>query len=217
MPTTFKKHRSDMNVRQLKKEPAAAQTNIRRERLAVSEFDKPSSNTGASPTNLPTSRAKMRDVAIAAGVSVATVSNVINHPHRVATCTRERVECVIRELDFIPDPNAKALRSASGNIARPEQGTAPGTDHISLRDTPTTPARVTAFAGAAPAGPDIHPDSPEPGQHLSLKVGPEFLSGTVDLVMPDHSCFWIWVDGGMGRRLIDSSVGPVTLFPAVEN
>ncbi len=42
------------------------------------------------------------------------------------------------------------------------------------------------------------------GIRLSLRVGPEALSGIVDAVMPDKFCFWIWVDGGMGRRMIDS-------------
>lgn len=52
---------------------------------------------------------KLSDVARLAGVSVATVSNVVNHPHRVATATRARVESVIDELGFTPNRNARAL------------------------------------------------------------------------------------------------------------
>ena len=44
----------------------------------------------------------------------------------------------------------------------------------------------------------------QPGYHVSLRVGSEVLSGMVDAVMPDKSCFWIWADGGMGRRMIDA-------------
>lgn len=31
------------------------------------------------------------------------------------------------------------------------------------------------------------------------------MSGTVDAVMADESCFWIWVDGGLGRRMVIAS------------
>ena len=34
-------------------------------------------------------------------------------------------------------------------------------------------------------------------QHLNLQVGFEKLSGTIDAVMPDKSCFWIWADDGL--------------------
>jgi LacI family transcriptional regulator len=57
---------------------------------------------GAKPTYLRDGGVKMRDVAVAAGVSVATVSNVINHPHMVAPGTKERVQCIVRELTFSP-------------------------------------------------------------------------------------------------------------------
>lgn len=41
------------------------------------------------------------------------------------------------------------------------------------------------------------------GTRLSLQVGPEEITGIVDVVMADKSYFWIWADGGMGRRMID--------------
>lgn len=53
----------------------------------------------------------MRDIATAAGVSVVTVSRVINHPEKVARATRERVLKVIGEFDYIPDMVAGSMAS----------------------------------------------------------------------------------------------------------
>lgn len=50
------------------------------------------------------------DVARHAGVSVGTVSNVLNRPERVNPDMRARVQAVIRDLDFRPNPVAKSLR-----------------------------------------------------------------------------------------------------------
>lgn len=55
--------------------------------------------------------ATLRDVAELAGVSVKTVSNVVNdHPH-VKPATRERVEMAIAQLGYIPNLTARGLRS----------------------------------------------------------------------------------------------------------
>ena len=53
----------------------------------------------------------MTDVARHAGVSQATVSNVLNYPQRVRPGTIERVEKSIRELGFVRNNNARALAS----------------------------------------------------------------------------------------------------------
>jgi|LSQX01.2.fsa_nt_gb LacI family transcriptional regulator len=50
-------------------------------------------------------------VALAAGVSLATVSRVLNHPEKVKTETRERVLKVIEELGYRPDAIARGLAS----------------------------------------------------------------------------------------------------------
>lgn len=55
-------------------------------------------------------RASISDVARLAGVSVGTVSNVLNRPERVSVTTRERVEAAIAELSFIPNGSARQLR-----------------------------------------------------------------------------------------------------------
>jgi LacI family transcriptional regulator len=52
----------------------------------------------------------MREVALAAGVSVSTVANVLSRPAIVAAPTRERVERAIGELGYVPSGPARLLR-----------------------------------------------------------------------------------------------------------
>ncbi len=53
----------------------------------------------------------VKDVAAAANVSLGTVSNVLNRPHRVSADTRERVETAMRELGFVRNESARQLRA----------------------------------------------------------------------------------------------------------
>lgn len=55
--------------------------------------------------------AGMRDVAAAASVSVGTVSNVLNAPHKVAPATVARVHAAIAELGFVRNDAARQLRA----------------------------------------------------------------------------------------------------------
>ncbi|WP_026874420.1 LacI family DNA-binding transcriptional regulator [Jiangella gansuensis] len=52
----------------------------------------------------------IREVALRAGVSVGTVSNVLNRPELVAEQTRERVHAAIAELGFVRNDSARQLR-----------------------------------------------------------------------------------------------------------
>lgn len=52
----------------------------------------------------------MKDVAVHAGVSLGTVSNVLNHPDRVSERTRKRVLAAIAELGFVRNEAARQLR-----------------------------------------------------------------------------------------------------------
>jgi LacI family transcriptional regulator len=55
----------------------------------------------------------IREVARHAGVSLGTVSNVLNRPDSVGAETRRRVEVSIRELGFVRNESARALRTGS--------------------------------------------------------------------------------------------------------
>ncbi|WP_433329748.1 LacI family DNA-binding transcriptional regulator [Spirillospora sp. CA-294931] len=52
----------------------------------------------------------IREVARRAGVSVGTVSNVLNRPDLVAEATRDRVRAAIEELGFVRNESARRLR-----------------------------------------------------------------------------------------------------------
>jgi len=51
----------------------------------------------------------MADVAARAGVSLGTVSHVLNHPERVTPATRARVEDAVRQLGYRPNGLARSL------------------------------------------------------------------------------------------------------------
>lgn len=59
----------------------------------------------------------IREVAAAAGVSVGTVSNVLNRPEAVRAETVERVQAAISRLGYVPNAAARQLRvGRSGSI-----------------------------------------------------------------------------------------------------
>ena len=53
----------------------------------------------------------IKDVAAAAGVSVGTVSNVLNKPEAVSEERRERVQRVIEQLGYVPNDAARQLKA----------------------------------------------------------------------------------------------------------
>ena len=58
----------------------------------------------------------VEDVALAAGVSRQTVSNVLNAPQRVRPETRARVEAAIEQLGYRPNRVAQSLRAATSRM-----------------------------------------------------------------------------------------------------
>lgn len=60
--------------------------------------------------------AGIKDVAQEAGVSVGTVSNVINRPESVAPETLERVRVVIKRLGYVRSESARQLRAGRSRI-----------------------------------------------------------------------------------------------------
>lgn len=55
--------------------------------------------------------ASVKDVAAIAGVSVGTVSNVMNHPEKVSTAVVTRVQAAIDQLGFVRNDAARQLRA----------------------------------------------------------------------------------------------------------
>jgi LacI family transcriptional regulator len=55
----------------------------------------------------------VKDVAAAAGVSLGTVSNVMNRPGVVSPTTRERVERAMADLGFVRNESARQLRAGT--------------------------------------------------------------------------------------------------------
>lgn len=60
-------------------------------------------------------RITMNDVAKSAGVSITTVSHVINNTRKVDPITREKVEVAMKKLGYRPNSLARALRSGDTN------------------------------------------------------------------------------------------------------
>ena len=56
------------------------------------------------------SSASIKDVAALAGVSMSTVSNVLNNPGRVSAASAERVQRAIEQLGFVRNEAARTLR-----------------------------------------------------------------------------------------------------------
>ncbi|MFC6354910.1 LacI family DNA-binding transcriptional regulator [Luethyella okanaganae] len=63
-----------------------------------------------------TRRPTLQSIALKAGVSHQTVSNVLNSPERVAEATRERVLDVIKELNYRPNETARSLARQSTRL-----------------------------------------------------------------------------------------------------
>src|SRR5436309_9482117 len=55
----------------------------------------------------------IRDVANAAGVSTATVSNVLNNTGKVGTKTQRHVLSTVKRLGYVPDVHARRLASTN--------------------------------------------------------------------------------------------------------
>lgn len=56
-------------------------------------------------------QSKIYDIAGAAGVSLATVSRVLNHPEKVKEATKNKVLRIIKEKGYKPNANARGLAS----------------------------------------------------------------------------------------------------------
>ncbi len=89
--------------------------------------------------------ASIHDVARAAGVSIATVSNVYNDKGRVSEDTRRRVRAVGDRLDYQPNALGKALRTGRARVI----GIAVTYRHSAVWDKTYLPYFQSIIAGAA--------------------------------------------------------------------
>ena len=67
-------------------------------------------------TRAPGDRASLKHVAALAGVSVKTVSNVVNGYAHVTDATRARVQRAIDQLDYRPNLAARQLRQGRSDV-----------------------------------------------------------------------------------------------------
>ena len=65
-----------------------------------------------------TDRPRINDVARHAGVSVGTVTNVLNRPDLVADATLRRVEAAIESLGYVRNESARQLAPAAAARSR---------------------------------------------------------------------------------------------------
>jgi LacI family transcriptional regulator len=72
-----------------------------------------SSGSGSSIVSVTGRSASVKDVAAAAGVSLGTVSNVLNRPDRVSAATRDRVQQAMAQLGFVRNESARQLRAGT--------------------------------------------------------------------------------------------------------
>ena len=82
----------------------------------TSEGTSPQDATTASSPAAPRKAPGVKDVAALAGVSVGSVSNVINRRESVRPDVRERVEAAIAQLGYKPNPTAQALRRGTSPL-----------------------------------------------------------------------------------------------------
>ncbi|MCX7303854.1 MAG: LacI family DNA-binding transcriptional regulator [Hyphomicrobiales bacterium] len=61
-------------------------------------------------------RPTIADVARLAGVGAITVSRALREPERVSESLRQQIQRAVDELDYVPDPNARALASARAEV-----------------------------------------------------------------------------------------------------
>lgn len=160
--------------------------------------------------------ASIHDVAIAAGVSPATVSNVLNRPNNVAASTRTRVLGAIESLKFQRNEQAASLRLGKTSTSRrratdkPVAGTA-----CTPRPAPAVPAPAAPVPQNVPDGPGWQ-DIPVAQPVLIGRFGQQLGTGLTEGSMPDGSCIWVRFDDGRGRQLLTKDDGySVSPMPAV--
>lgn len=89
----------------------------------------------ARPATRHSDRVTIHDVATRAGVSIATISNVLNNAGSVSQVTRDRVMQIVQEIGYLPDPRYRIMgRQRAGGTVR--------LDNLGFLAGSVTPERV---------------------------------------------------------------------------
>ena len=145
------------------------------------------------------------DVAAAAGVSISTVSNVLNRPERVRPETRAKVLAAVDDLGFVPAPAAVSqARRGVATIAV----VAPFTTYASFYSRLTGVLREARGAGIEVRVVDI----PSAAESTSPVIAASAVSGRVDglLVMGER------LDPDVERRLAERRMPTVVVDASSE-
>ncbi|WP_458117220.1 LacI family DNA-binding transcriptional regulator [Arthrobacter sp. D2-10] len=164
--------------------------------------------------------ATLSDVAAKAGVSVGTVSNVLNRPEKVMPPRRHAVWSAINELDYRRNEHAAALRMGDTSqreaATRAEKCQDPRRNNAEVEVEPQhtrrkkearNPLKIHKFPVAE--SDELNWYRLRPGSAVEVRFNEqEVFAGEVDMIMNDRSAVWIWVIG-VGRRLIHVDDGAI--------
>ncbi|KRE59402.1 hypothetical protein ASG92_22490 [Arthrobacter sp. Soil736] len=147
---------------------------------------------------------RMSDVAAEAGVSVATVSNVLNRPQKVKTETRARIRAAIDRLGYVRNEQAYELRLRARTRTNKRRASGePWTTEDGVRDESLgpIPQRIQIPGTSGPL-------QLLEGSHVGLISRDRVIAkGWMETVTADESTAWIWLDAGGGRRMIHAGDG----------
>jgi hypothetical protein len=147
---------------------------------------------------------RMSDVAAAAGVSVSTVSNVLNRPQKVKTETRARIRAAIDRLGYVRNEQAYELHLRARARGRKRRASGePRTTEDGVREESLgpIPQRIQILGSSAPL-------QLLEGSHVGLLSRARvFAWGWLETVTADESTAWIWLEGGGGRRMLHAGDG----------
>lgn len=114
------------------------------------------------PPRRKSTAATIKDVAARAGVSIKTVSRVVNGEPHVVAATRTRVEAVVRELSYSPNASARNLsgsRSYLLGLFFDDPGSTYATDvHLGALSRARERGYHTVVERLDPASPDLERD-----------------------------------------------------------
>lgn len=144
------------------------------------------------------------DVAAAVGVSVSTVSNVLNSPQKVKTETRARIQAAIDRLGYVRKEQAYELRKRARTRVRKRGGIWEPRTIVDMERGESCDlalGRIRVLGSSAPL-------QLLEGSHVGLLSRARvFARGWLETVTADGSTVWVWLEGGGGRRMIHAGDG----------